>query len=62
MLNILRERGLLDACTSEGSLSEATQKPVRVYCGFDPTADSLHLGNLLESLYYHGFSAVDTHL
>ena len=47
MLNILRERGLLDACTSEGSLSEATQKPVRVYCGFDPTADSLHLGNLL---------------
>lgn len=47
VLNILRERGLLDACTSEGSLSEATQKPVRVYCGFDPTADSLHLGNLL---------------
>ena len=47
MLSILRERGLLDACTNEASLSEATQKPVRVYCGFDPTADSLHLGNLL---------------
>ena len=47
VLNILRERGLLDACTNEGLLSEATQKPIRVYCGFDPTADSLHLGNLL---------------
>lgn len=25
----------------------AAQKALKVYCGFDPTADSLHLGNLL---------------
>jgi tyrosyl-tRNA synthetase len=47
ILNILRERGLIDACTNDGLLSEASRKPLRVYCGFDPTADSLHLGNLL---------------
>lgn len=25
----------------------ALSQPLKVYCGFDPTADSLHLGNLL---------------
>ena len=43
----LRDRGLLDACTSEALVDQATLLPVRVYCGFDPTADSLHIGNLL---------------
>lgn len=28
-------------------LRRILQKPLKVYCGFDPTADSLHLGNLL---------------
>ena len=32
--------------TSE-ELKGHVQKPVRVYIGFDPTADSLHLGNLV---------------
>ena len=42
----LQERGLIDATTTPG-LSDLTQKPIKVYCGFDPTADSLHLGNLV---------------
>lgn len=45
VVEILQERGLLDSITSE-SLRHPLF-PLKVYCGFDPTADSLHLGNLL---------------
>ena len=45
---MLKERGLLDACTNEEELRKAADEgSLSVYCGFDPTADSLHLGNLL---------------
>ena len=47
VITTLKARGLLDNCTDEPSLAEALHKPLKVYCGFDPTADSLHLGNLL---------------
>ena len=51
VLEVLRERGLLNDATNElGLASELARKgasPMAVYCGFDPTADSLHLGNLL---------------
>ena len=47
VFKILRERGLLESCTSENVAEQSTQEPLRVYCGFDPTADSLHIGNLL---------------
>lgn len=50
VVDVLRERGLLDACTNEAglrALAAPGSPPLRVYCGFDPTADSLHLGNLL---------------
>lgn len=49
-MNILEERGLLDSLTSETLRSAADnhrRRPLKVYCGFDPTAESLHLGNLL---------------
>jgi tyrosyl-tRNA synthetase len=47
-VDVLRERGLLDAVTNEAALrSAAASGPLRAYCGFDPTAPSLHLGNLL---------------
>lgn len=46
VIDILRERGFIDAMTSE-ELRQLVQKPIKVYCGFDPTADSLHLGNLV---------------
>lgn len=46
VINCLRERGFIEALTSE-QLVEAANKPLKLYCGFDPTADSLHLGNLV---------------
>ena len=47
VLETLRSRELLEDVTSEdlGRLS-ATEK-LTVYVGFDPTADALHVGNLL---------------
>ena len=46
VIEVLRERGFIDAVTSE-SVSVCVSKPTVVYCGFDPTSDSLHLGNLI---------------
>ncbi|KAK9085114.1 hypothetical protein Sjap_025525 [Stephania japonica] len=52
VVDILEERGLLESITSENLRSACSSPnpnsaPLRVYCGFDPTAESLHLGNLL---------------
>lgn len=50
VISILEERGLLEALTSDtlrSACSVPNSPPLRVYCGFDPTAESLHLGNLL---------------
>ena len=41
----LKLRGCIDALSHE-SLNEL-KEPLTVYCGFDPTADSLHLGNFV---------------
>ncbi|MCP5470386.1 MAG: tyrosine--tRNA ligase [Chlamydiales bacterium] len=46
IIKILRERGFIEAMTSE-DLDEVCQKPLSLYIGFDPTAESLHLGNLV---------------
>jgi tyrosyl-tRNA synthetase len=46
VVDVLRERGLVEAITSD-ALASARPGELKVYCGFDPTADSLHLGNLL---------------
>lgn len=42
----LEERGFVDAKTSE-EISQLSDQPLAVYVGFDPTSDSLHLGNLM---------------
>ncbi|KAL5710979.1 tyrosine--tRNA ligase [Ranunculus cassubicifolius] len=48
VIDILQERGLLESITSENLRSVClNSKPLKVYCGFDPTAESLHLGNLI---------------
>jgi hypothetical protein len=47
IVQILRARGLIQEVTSDDLEALATRSSVSVYCGFDPTADSLHLGNLL---------------
>jgi len=47
-LDELRWRGLLHQRTAEEALDRHLQQPGRVaYCGFDPTADSLTIGNLV---------------
>lgn len=43
----LHERGLIYQTTHPAELPEAMQQPITLYAGFDPTADSLHIGHLL---------------
>uniref|UniRef100_A0A7N0ZYX1 Tyrosine--tRNA ligase n=1 Tax=Kalanchoe fedtschenkoi TaxID=63787 RepID=A0A7N0ZYX1_KALFE len=47
IVEILKERSLLESVTSEELKSACVSSNLKVYCGFDPTAESLHLGNLL---------------
>lgn len=50
VVEILEERGLLESLTNDARrtvCSDLNHAPLRVYCGFDPMAESLHLGNLL---------------
>lgn len=47
----LEERGLIAQVTDEKALTELlSQQKIALYCGFDPTADSLHLGHLVPLL------------
>lgn len=46
----LKWRGLVKDVTDEEGLKERIQNPMTVYCGFDPTADSLHIGHLQQIL------------
>lgn len=44
-------RGLVHVSTDESALKELLAgDPITYYCGFDPTAPSLHLGNLVQLL------------
>lgn len=44
----LQWRGLLADCTDLEALTQRLANgPITLYCGFDPTADSLHVGNLV---------------
>ena len=53
-MNILEElqwRGLLADCTDKTEQAKRmAASPITLYCGFDPTADSLHVGNLVPLL------------
>ncbi|MEY4993697.1 MAG: hypothetical protein RIS82_819 [Actinomycetota bacterium] len=50
ILDELKWRGLVALSTDESELREALTKKITYYCGFDPTAASLHLGNLVQLL------------
>lgn len=43
----LKQRGLVSQITDEEKVSTLLDNGVSLYCGFDPTADSLHVGSLL---------------
>lgn len=47
VLDILAERGFIAQVTDETGLRAQLQTPTTCYIGFDPTADSLHVGSLV---------------
>jgi tyrosyl-tRNA synthetase len=48
LLEEFQWRGLYADCTDSDALAQRlAQGPTALYCGFDPTADSLHVGNLV---------------
>ncbi len=52
----LQWRGLVAQSTDEAALREAlADGPVTMYCGFDPTAPSLHFGNLVQLVVLRHF-------
>jgi tyrosyl-tRNA synthetase len=50
VLDELQWRGLVALSTDEQELRSALDGQITYYCGFDPTAPSLHLGNLVQLL------------
>ena len=55
LLEDLRWRGLLAQSTDEAALLDSLKKPITLYVGFDPTAPSLHVGNLVVLLVLRRF-------
>ncbi len=52
----LQWRGLLADCTDLAGLAQRLAAgPMTLYCGFDPTADSLHVGHLMGQLTLRRF-------
>ena len=64
-MNILDElnwRGLFADCTDATALAKRlADAPITLYCGFDPTADSLHVGNLVPLLALRRFQLLGHH-
>ena len=54
---LLRSRGLLNDVAGEGAEDALSKTSTGVYCGFDPTAPSLHVGNLLGIVALSWFAA-----
>ncbi len=49
VFDVLKERGYLQQCTHEDEIKELLNKEsVTFYIGFDPTADSLHIGHYIQ--------------
>ena len=56
LLQDLHERGLIAQLTDAETLDKMLQEEkITLYCGFDPTADSLHLGHLVPVLILKRF-------
>ncbi len=57
-MNIFEElewRGLVADCTDAPALRKRLEEPITLYAGFDPTSDSLHVGNLVPLLALRRF-------
>jgi tyrosyl-tRNA synthetase len=61
ILEELQARGLVADCTDTVELTKRLASPITLYCGFDPTADSLHVGNLVPLLALRRFQKLGHH-
>ena len=61
ILDELKWRGLVADCTDAAELAKRIAAPMTLYCGFDPTADSLHVGNLVPLLALRRFQLLGHH-
>jgi tyrosyl-tRNA synthetase len=61
ILEELKWRGLIADCTDAPELAKKVSTPIVLYCGFDPTADSLHVGNLVPLLALRRFQLLGHH-
>jgi tyrosyl-tRNA synthetase len=61
ILEELKWRGLVADCTDAAELERKISSPITLYCGFDPTADSLHIGNLVPLLALRRFQLLGHH-
>ena len=50
LVDELKAHGLVAQTSNETELKAHLSEPRSLYCGFDPTADSLHVGNLVPLL------------
>lgn len=63
-MNFLEEldwRGLVKDVTNKEALLERLKSPITLYCGFDPTADSLHVGHLQQLILLKRYQAQGHH-
>src|ERR1041385_2367427 len=63
-MNIVDElewRGLIADCTDRAELEKRSAGALTLYCGFDPTANSLHAGNLVPLLGLRRFQQAGHH-
>lgn len=56
--DVLNERGLIKQVTDE-QVKKRLEKPITLYCGFDPTASSLHIGHLLPIMLLKHFERLN---
>ena len=61
ILDELNWRGLIADCTDTKELTQRLAAPITLYAGFDPTADSLHVGNLVPLLGLRRFQLLGHH-
>jgi tyrosyl-tRNA synthetase len=61
ILDELNWRGLIADCTDTVELTKKLSAPITLYSGFDPTADSLHVGHLVPLLALRRFQLLGHH-
>jgi tyrosyl-tRNA synthetase len=63
LIEDLQWRGLLADCTDLDALTKRLNEgPITLYCGFDPTGDSLHVGHLMGQLTLKRFQLAGHHV